>query len=237
MIGAMRLTPSERDRLLIFQAAELARRRRTRGVLLNVPEATALIADAVIEAARDGARLADALRAGSAAVAADQVLPGVSDVVTQVWVEAVFDDGTRLVVVRDPLLHDPSRPPVSTGVGEVLVNPDFVEEEVDVVTISVTNTGDVPISVTSHYHFFEANPRLSFERAASYGRHLAIAAGANVRFDPGVATSVDLTPYRGQRVVVGFAGLVDGPLDEPGALEAALGRARDRGYLDTGSSA
>jgi urease subunit gamma/beta len=237
MIGGMRLTPTERDRLLIFQAAELARRRRARGVLLNVPETTALVADAVIEAARDGARLAEALLAGAAAVGADEVLPGVSDVVTQVWVEAVFDDGTRLVVVRDPIDHDPSRPPASAGVGEVLVSPDFVEEEVDAVTVSVTNTGDVPISVTSHYHFFEANPRLRFDRAASYGRHLAIAAGANVRFDPGVATSVDLTPYRGQRVVIGFAGLVDGPLDEPGAFEAALGRARDRGYLNAGGEA
>jgi urease subunit gamma/beta len=227
----MRLTPSERDRLLIFQAAELARRRRARGVLLNVPEATALIADAVIEAARDGARLADALMAGATAVHGDQVLPGVADVVTEVWVEAVFDDGTRLVVVRDPIAHDPS------GVGEVLVNPDTTEEVADVVEISVTNTGDVPISVTSHFHFFEANPRLRFNRAAGYGRHLAIAAGANVRFDPGIATDVQLTPYRGQRVVIGFAGLVDGPLDEPGALEAALGLARERGYLDTGGDA
>jgi urease subunit gamma/beta len=230
----MRLTPAEQDRLLIFTAAQLARRRRERGVLLNVPEATALIADAVIEAARDGARLDDALHAGGEAVRADEVLPGVSDVVTDVWVEAVFDDGTRLVVVRDPIGGD------AAGVGEVLADADRQVEDAgggsDVVEVAVTNLGDGPISVTSHYHFFEANPRLQFDRAASYGRHLAIAAGANVRFDPGVTTTVQLRPYAGERVVIGFAGLVDGPLDEPGALDAALRRARDRGYADTGAA-
>ena len=228
----MRLTPTERDRLLIFQAAELARRRRSRGLLLNVPEATALVCDAVIEAARDGARLTDALAAGAAAVSPDQVLAGVADVVTEVWVEAVFDDGTRLVVVREPIAA------VDTGarmhVGQVLANQEIGDANpVELVTVEVTNTSDVPISVTSHFHFFETNPRLRFDRGAAFGRHLAIAAGDNVRFDPGSTTSVQLTPYRGQRVVVGFAGLVDGPLDEPGAREAALARARERGYLDT----
>jgi urease subunit gamma/beta len=232
MIGAMRLTPTEQDRLLIFTAAQLAQRRRERGVLLNVPEATALISHAVIEAARDGARLDAALQAGREAVRSDEVLPGVTDVITDVWVEAVFDDGTRLVVVRDPL--EGSR----TGVGEVLPGAETpANDSDDVVELVVTNLGEVPVSVTSHYHFFEANPRLRFDRAASFGRHLAIAAGANVRFDPGVATTVRLRPYAGERVVVGFAGLVDGPLDEPGALDAALRRARERGYADTEASA
>jgi urease subunit gamma/beta len=232
MIGSMRLTPTEHDRLLIFTAAQLARRRRERGVLLNVPEATALIADTVIEAARDGARLEAALAAGRTAVAADQVLPGVGDVVTDVWVEAVFDDGTRLVVVRDPIGG------ASARVGEVLPADEAASaDDSDVIEVSVTNLGDVPISVTSHFHFFEANRRLRFDRAACYGRHLAIAAGANVRFDPDVATTVRLRPYAGERVVVGFAGLVDGPLDEPGALDAALRRAHERGYADTGTRA
>jgi urease subunit gamma/beta len=226
----MRLTPTEHDRLLIFTAAQLADRRRARGVLLNVPEATALIADAVIEAARDGARLGAAMAAGRSAVSADQVLPGVRDVVTDVWVEAVFDDGTRLVVVREPIGGSPA------GVGEILIGDEVPRlDNADLVETVVTNLADVPISVTSHYHFFEANPRLQFDRAAGFGRHLAIPAGGNVRFDPGVATPVRLRPYAGERVVVGFAGLVDGPLDEPGALDAALLRARERGYADTGA--
>src|SRR5438270_12659039 len=99
----MRLTPSERDRLLIFTTAELARARLARGLRLNVPEATAIIADAVCEAARDGARLADARAAGESALTPAQVLPGVAAIVTEVAVEAVFDDGTRLVVVTNPL--------------------------------------------------------------------------------------------------------------------------------------
>jgi urease subunit gamma/beta len=89
--------------------------------------------------------------------------------------------------------------------------------------------------VTSHFHFFEVNPRLRFDRARTYGRHLAIPPGATVRFDPGVAVDVALVPFGGRRVVVGFSGLVDGPLDAPGALDAALSRAREFGYLDTGT--
>ncbi|MFD6751416.1 urease subunit gamma, partial [Streptomyces anthocyanicus] len=79
----MRLTPTERDRLLLFSAAELARARRARGLRLNVPEATALIADTVCETARDGGRLAEAIEAARSVLGPDDVLPGVADVVTE----------------------------------------------------------------------------------------------------------------------------------------------------------
>ena len=98
----MRLTPAERDRLVLFSAAELARARRARGLRLNVPEATALVADTVAEAARDGLRLAAAIERGRSVLGVDDVLPGVVQVVREVQVEAVFDDGTRLAVVTDP---------------------------------------------------------------------------------------------------------------------------------------
>ena len=111
----MKLTPSERDRLLIFTTAELARARRARGLRLNVPEATALIADAVCEAARDGARLRDAIVAGRAVLGPHDVLPGVAAIVGDVKVEAVFDDGTRLVVVTDPIGFDESDVRLPTG--------------------------------------------------------------------------------------------------------------------------
>ncbi|MEY9941626.1 urease subunit gamma, partial [Streptacidiphilus sp. MAP5-3] len=94
----MRLTPTEKDRLLLFTAAQLARSRQARGLRLNVPEATALIADTVCEAARDGRRLAEAIEAGRSVLSAGDVLPGVVDVVTTLQVEAVFEDGTRLCV-------------------------------------------------------------------------------------------------------------------------------------------
>jgi urease subunit gamma/beta len=109
-------------------------------------------------------------------------------------------------------------------------------EHADVIEVDVTNTAAVPVSVTSHFHFFEVNPRLRFDRAAAYGRRAAIPAGSTVRFDPGATVRVPLTPIGGQRVAVGFAGLVDGPLDAPGAKAEALMRAREFGYLDDGGN-
>ena len=229
----MRLTPTERDRLLIASAAELARRRKARGLKLNAPEATAIVADAVIEAARDGRRLREALDAGQRALNATEVMDGVAALVREVWVEAIFDDGSRLVVVPEPF--GPSNGQVQPGA----IEPH--QAEVDAVTTAVTqieveNTADVPISVTSHYHFFEVNPRLRFDRAAAYGMRLAVEAGEAIRFDPHGTRSVGLTPIGGARVAIGFAGLVDGPLDGPGAKETALAKARATGFLDTGSA-
>ena len=116
--------------------------------------------------------------------------------------------------------------------GAHLVTPPDSQPLPDVVTLSVINTAEVPISVSSHFHFFEVNPRLSFDRGRAYGRHLLITAGTVTRFDPGVPTEVTLLPFAGARVIVGFSGLVDGPLDEPGAREDAMARARATGFLD-----
>lgn len=230
----MRLTPAERDRLLLATAAAQARRRRGRGLRLNVPETVALVADAAVEAARDGLRLTEAVEAARALLGPDDVLPGVADVVTEVRVEAVFDDGTRLVVVPDPVGggHLGAAAP-----GAVLPGTDETASPAtghDAVEVVVTNAATLPVTVTSHWHFFEANPRLRFDRAAAYGRRLDVPAGSAVRFDPGVPTTVALVPVGGARVAVGFAGLVDGPLDADGAREAALERARAFGYLGAG---
>jgi urease subunit gamma/beta len=241
---ALPLTPTEQDRLLLFTAAELARARRARGLRLNIPEATALVADTVCEAARDGARLAEAIDAGRSVLGPRDVLPGVADVVTTLQVEAVFEDGTRLAVVDDPFRvaelagdaggagepvgYDPEAP------GAILPaagHPPAVPEPV--LSLPVRNTSPVPISVTSHFHFFEVNPRLAFDRDAAYGTRLAVPAGSSVRFDPGATVQVELVPIGGERVAVGFAGLVDGPLDAPGARRAALEKARATGFLTT----
>lgn len=227
----MHLSPTERDRLLLFSAAQLARSRRARGLLLNVPEAIAIVADTVAEAARDGLRLAEAIARGRRALGVDEVLPGVADVVRQVEVEAVFADGTRLAVVPEPFGSAGSSVD-SPGAVLPAQPPAALAERGDLVRLSVVNDSPVPISVTSHFHFFEVNPRLRFDRAAAWGTRLAIAAGSVQRFDPGVRTEVALVPVGGGRVVIGFAGLVDGPLDAPGAREAALERARSCGYLD-----
>ncbi|MFJ3979937.1 urease subunit gamma [Streptomyces sp. NPDC090021] len=186
----MRLTPTERDRLLLRSAAELARARRARGLKLNVPEATALIADTVCEAARDGRRLAEAIEEARSVLGPDDVLPGVADVVTEVHVEAVFDDGSRLAVVPSPV-----RGAVTLGddaPGAVVPGPGVPRPE-PAVHLRVRNTAAVPVSVTSHFHFFEANPRLDFDRAAAYGMRLCASAGSSVRFD---------MPTRRRRVAV-----------------------------------
>lgn len=237
----MRLTPTERDRLLLFNAAQLARARRARGLLLNVPEATALIADTVCEAARDGLRLAEAIEAGRTVLSAAEVLPGVPDVVTEIQVEAVFDDGTRLAVITDPFQGAGSL--AGRAPGAILPREEWegtegaegsagaAESEArGAVALEVRNVGDVPISVTSHFHFFEVNRRLAFDRAAAYGLRLDIPAGSSTRFEPGVVVDVELVPIGGARVAIGFSGLVDGPLDAPGAREAAIERAKAEGY-------
>ncbi|MEU9995209.1 urease subunit gamma [Streptomyces sp. NPDC050848] len=223
----MRLTPTERDRLLLFGAAELARARRARGLRLNVPEATALIADTVCEAARDGRRLAEAIAAARSVLGPDDVLPGVADVVTEVHVEAVFDDGSRLAVVSDPI----GGPSLGDGAPGALLPGPTEAERPPALVLTVRNTATVPVSVTSHFHFFEANPRLDFDRAAAYGMRLAVPAGSSFRFDPGGEAEVGLVPIGGARIAIGFAGLVDGPLDAPGAKEEALRRAAACGYL------
>lgn len=225
----MRLTPTDRDRLLLFTAAELARSRRARGLRLNVPEATAIIADTVCEAARDGRRLVEAAQAGASVLGPDDVLPGVIDIVREVKVEAVFDDGTRLVVVRDPFGPDGGMG--SDAPGAVITAEREPLEVSGLIRLAVVNTGDVPVSITSHFHFFEVNPRLRFDRAAAYGMHLGIPAGAATRFPPGVEIEVPLVPIGGARIAIGYAGLVDGELDAPGMRDIALARAKAAGYL------
>jgi urease subunit gamma/beta len=216
----MRLLPREQDRLLLFLAAELARRRRERGLRLNQAEAVALIADTVCEAARDGHGYADAEAAGYGALGPADVADGVAALVRRVEVEALFADGSRLLVLHDPIAA--AGPPASAEPALEWLARDRA--------LTVVNEGDVPVGVTSHFHLFEANRALQFERAAAWGMRLATAPGVKVFFDPGVPRTVFLLPFGGARVIRGHAGLVDGPLDAPGAKEAALELARERGY-------
>jgi urease subunit gamma/beta len=217
----MRLLPQEQDRLLLFLAAELARARRARGLTLNQAEATAVVADAVSEAARDGRTYAEAVRTGYEALSEADVLDGVRALVPRVEVEALFADGRHLIVLEDPLggrREEPAEPPEPW-----LAHP--------AAGLRVRNSADVLIGVTSHLHFFEANPRLHFDRAAAWGMRLALPARATCFFAAGQEREVALVPIAGARVVRGHGELADGPLDAPGAREAALAVARSRGYL------
>lgn len=97
--------------------------------------------------------------------------------------------------------------------------------------VTVRNTGDRPIQVGSHFHFFEVNRALAFHRESAWGRRLAIASGTAVRFEPGLEYELDLIDLAGDRVVHGFNALVEGSLDDPAVKAEALKRAGERGYL------
>ena len=217
----MRLLPREEDRLLLFLAAELARRRRGRGLRLGQAEATALIADEVCEAARDGSTYAEAEARGYAVLGVEDVLEGVPALVARVEVEALFADGSRLVVLHAPISRD--------GPPSLLTEPPVPWLEGGR-PLRVANEGPVPIGITSHFHVFEANRALRFDRAAAWGMRLAVPAGVKVVLAPGEERELRVLPIGGRRVVRGHGGLVDGPLDAPGARDAALARARERGY-------
>lgn len=116
--------------------------------------------------------------------------------------------------------------------GEMLSNEGEVELNAgrETVPLTVANIGDRPIQVGSHFHFFETNKALRFDRESAYGTRLAIPAGTSVRFEPGDEREVDLVPIGGRRVIRGFNGLVEGPLDDPEVRDAALRTARERGF-------
>lgn len=100
----MMLTPREQEKLLIYVVADLARRRRDRGLRLNVAEATALITEALLEGARDGRSVAELMELGRHVVSRDQVMDGVTELLTVVQVEATFPDGTKLISCHDPIV-------------------------------------------------------------------------------------------------------------------------------------
>lgn len=99
-----------------------------------------------------------------------------------------------------------------------------------VIELRVTNSGDRAIQVGSHYHFFEANPALDFDRDAAWGMHLALPAGLAVRFEPGMTRTVELVDFGGKRVLYGFHGLVDGALDDPEVRARARRKAIAGGF-------
>ncbi len=228
----MLLTPTELERLTLFTAAELARKRRARGLALNHPEAVALIADEILEAARDGRSVAEAMAFGATVLTTADVLPGVAAMVPMLQVEAAFPDGTKLVTV-----HEPIRPPAGAEVDALEPGAILAEEgEIELnagrpkIRLRVVNTGDRPVQIGSHFHFFETNAALDFDRAAAFGLRLDIAAGTAVRFEPGQEKEVVLTTFGGRRELTGLNGLTEGVADDPDVRASALERARARGF-------
>jgi len=206
----MELTPREKDKLLLFTAALLAERRLARGVKLNHPEAIAYISAAILEGARDGRTVADLMHDTRNILTSDQVMDGVAEMIHDVQVEATFPDGTKLVTVHQPIVSGNlfKAGEIKVAEGDIEINAGLPTLKID-----VANSGDRPIQIGSHYHFYETNHALEFERDKTRGYRLNIPAGTAVRFEPGQSRSVELVAYAGKRAVYGFQGRIMGTLE------------------------
>ncbi len=228
----MLLTPTELERLTIFTAAELARKRRAKGLKLNHPEAVAIIADEILEGAREGRSVADLMSFGSTILSTVDVMPGVASMLPILQVEGMFPDGTKLVTVHEPIRPQAGAAADTLEPGAILAADGEIELSAGRPrsTLAVTNTRDRPVQIGSHYHFFEANKALDFDRAVAFGMRLDIPAGTAVRFEPGQRKEVMLVGFGGRRELSGLNALTDGIATDRSAREAALQRARDAGF-------
>ncbi|KAJ3043816.1 hypothetical protein HDV00_004224 [Rhizophlyctis rosea] len=233
----MHLIPSELDKLVLHQAGFLAQKRLARGLRLNHAEATALIATQLLEFIRDGHHtVAQLMDVGQKILGRRHVLPGVIHTLHEVQVEGSFLDGTKLVTIHNPIatldgdlntaLYGSFLPVPDKSVfgsadedeeapGAVIVKPGkiVINEGRKRYSLKVTNNGDRPVQVGSHYHFIEVNAQMKFDREIAYGRRLDIPAGTAVRFEPGETKLVTLTDIAGEKVIFGGNGLATGPVD------------------------
>jgi urease subunit gamma/beta len=225
----MHLTPHETDKLALHQAGYLAQKRLARGLRLNYPEAVALIATQILELIRDGRSVAELMNLGRQLLGRADVMEHVPEMIVEVQVEGTFPDGSKLVTVHHPIVAERGNPelalygsflpvparaalPTAKGDAEVSGVPgeitsdggDIVlNEGRNTIEVRVTNRGDRPIQVGSHYHFTETNRALEFDRVAARGRRLDIPAGTAVRFEPGETKTVSLVEIAGRRIVRG----------------------------------
>ncbi|MEX0985167.1 MAG: urease subunit beta [Actinomycetota bacterium] len=192
----MQLNPTEEDRLRIFTAAQLARATLEQGLPLNAPEAVALVCDEMHMAARAGASWASVGARGRQVATDTPVLEGVANLIPEIRVEVLLEEGTRLVVLRAPFGEaDPEGPGgIRFGRGDVPLVPGRERR-----TIAVTNTCPVPVRVSSHFPFWQTNPALEFDREAARGFRLDLPAGDSLRLAPGEAVEVALVAYGGSR--------------------------------------
>lgn len=249
----MHLSPRELDKLTLHQAGFLAQKRLARGLRLNHPEAVALIATVLLEFIRDGKSVAELMNVGRQLLGRNQVMWGVPEMIYDVQVEGTFPDGSKLVTVHHPIvsengnlalaLHGSFLPvPVVSVFKPVTDEPtpgstEIKEGEIELnvgratAKILVTNLGDRPIQVGSHYHFIETNGALKFDRATAYGKRLDIPAGTAVRFEPGETKTVKLVEIAGKKVIRGGNNLASGKVSAMGK-KAALKRVKQNGFAN-----
>ena len=249
----MHLSPRELDKLTLHQAGCLAQKRLARGLRLNHPEAVALIATVLLEFIRDGRRVAELMNLGRKLLGRNQVMPGVPEMIYDVQVEGTFPDGSKLVTVHHPIasengdlalaLYASFLPipdlakfkPVADELipGACEIKDGNIELNVGRATLElpVTNLGDRPIQVGSHYHFIETNASLRFDRAQAYGLRLDIPAGTAVRFEPGETKTVKLVEIAGKKVIRGGNNLANGKVSAAGK-KAALRRVKSKSFAN-----
>lgn len=239
----MHLTPREIDKLLLHQAGVVAQKRLARGVRLNYVEAMALISTQLLEFIRDGRSVAELMDLGRRLLGREDVLDGVETMIDEVQVEGTFPDGTKLVTVHHPIVAE--RGDLSLALYGSFITPAAVRADAGhpaaaldgppgealvadgrivlnagrpTVEVEVTNHGDRPIQVGSHYHFIETNRALAFDRLRTYGFRLDIPAGTAVRFEPGETKTVTLVEIAGARVIRGGNAWASGPVTAGGDL-------------------
>jgi urease subunit gamma/beta len=219
------LSPQEIDKLTLHQVGFLAQKRLARGTRLNHPEAVALIATQLLELIRDGHSVAELMNLGKQMLGRRQVMDGVPEMIHDVQVEGTFPDGSKLVTVHHPVVREdgdlalalygsflpvPALPvfadPKELVPGAIVAAAGELELNAGRRTLSlaVTNTGDRPIQVGSHYPFGETNRALVFDRAQVALMRLDIPAGTAVRFEPGETRTIQLV------AVAGAAGSAEG---------------------------
>lgn len=250
----MHLNPRETDKLLLHLAGSVAQKRYADGLALNLPESTALVASVLLELVRRDHGVSELMNLGKAILGIRDTMPGVAELLDEVQIEGTFADGTKLVTVHRPVCREegneslallgsgllrrkrPDPPRVESVPGEVAVGDGEIEinRGRPVTEIDVTNRGDRPVQVGSHYPFAEANPLLEFDRRSATGKRLDIASGTAVRFEPGERRTVRLVPAGGSGRTHGAQGFLDGP-EDPEAVERSLGRMRSEGFLDLGA--
>ncbi|CUS12056.1 unnamed protein product [Tuber aestivum] len=248
----MKLIPRELDKLVIVSlVGSLAQKRLARGVRLNETEARALISNNLQELIRDGKYSVDELvTEGKTMLGRRHVLPHVASTLKEIQVEGTFPDGTYLVTICSPISSEdgdlekalygsflpiPSQdlfPFVDVSEYEHEKQPGAViavkgpkivlNEGRNRCILRVTNRGDRPIQVGSHYHFIEVNPHLEFDRIRAFGYRLDIPAGTATRFEPGQIRTVNLVQIGGRKIITGGNNVATGRLEIgriPGILE------------------
>ena len=177
----MYLTHQEKEKMLLLFAAIVAKNRKEKGLKLSYPESVAYLSGHVIEGAREGKTVQQLIEECNQLLTSQDVMPGVPELIKELQVEAMFTDGTKLVSLNNPISESSSENMIP-GAYEYASDDIVLSQGRKRIQIEVYNTADRPVQVGSHYHFYEVNPALDFDREKTKGYHLDIASGLSIRY-------------------------------------------------------